>query len=74
MNVENTCGRVVYIDLEGGFWAIETDDGRKLRPNAPIPRGLLREEMRVRFSFQPVNEVSFFMWGEPVFLIDIQAE
>lgn len=66
-------GHVVRVELEGGFWAIETDSGRKLDPTN-LPAALQVSQQRVRGRAVPRPDVmSFHMWGEIVELRDVQA-
>ncbi|MFA7153727.1 MAG: META domain-containing protein, partial [Methanoregulaceae archaeon] len=65
-------GTVTYIDLEGGFYGIITDEGAQLRPTS-LPAEFRVDGQRVRFTAQTVGEqAGIFMWGRPVKLIDIQ--
>ena len=65
-------GTVTYIDLEGGFYGIITDEGAQLRPTS-LPVEFRVDGQRVRFTAQTVGEqAGIFMWGRPVKLIDIQ--
>lgn len=65
-------GTVTYIDLEGGFYGIITDEGTQLRPTS-LPAEFRVDGQRVRFTAQTVGEqAGIFMWGRPVKLIDIQ--
>lgn len=65
-------GTVTYVDLEGGFYGIVTDDGRNYLP------GNLSEEyrtdgLRVQFSADVQGDVTGIqMWGTPVEIRSIE--
>lgn len=66
-------GTVRYIDLEGGFWGIITDDGRKI-----LPKNLASEHRKdgLRLSFK-AQEITGMMtiqqWGSLSKLSDIKV-
>ncbi len=41
-------GTVVWMGIEGGFWAIRTDDGRTLDPHASLPAAFRVNNLAVR--------------------------
>jgi len=58
-------GRVVRIELEGGFWAIITDEGKKL--DCAVPQSLRFHNQKVTGAYQVNPDIaSFRMWGEVV--------
>ncbi|ARA91743.1 hypothetical protein AWN76_000225 [Rhodothermaceae bacterium RA] len=59
-------GTVVYNDFEGGFWGIVADDGQALRPLDGLPEAVRKEGCRVETEVEPVQVLSFAMWGTPV--------
>lgn len=66
-------GVVVYEDIEGGFYGVISDEGRRFRPQG-IPDELKVNGTKIAFSFRPDPEtLSVFMWGEPVVIAFIQA-
>jgi hypothetical protein len=57
---------VRHIDLEGGFYGLETDDGRKLDP-VNLPEELRKEGLRLQVRIVPLQDrISIRMWGTPV--------
>jgi hypothetical protein len=65
-------GTVAHIDLEGGFWGIIGDDGKRYDVSN-LPQGFRKEGLRVRFvgSVRP-SQVSFHMWGVMVEVITLE--
>jgi hypothetical protein len=63
-------GTVTHQALEGGFWGIVDDAGKKWRvPDMPGP--LKQEGAKVRLSVEKITgEISIFMWGKPIKIID----
>ncbi|MEZ4699310.1 MAG: hypothetical protein R2834_03185 [Rhodothermales bacterium] len=64
-------GNVVYQDIEGGFWGIVTDDQVQYEPIEGIPVSLQRNQTRVEAEVEPVQAISFRMWGQPVRVLTI---
>jgi len=66
-------GTVRHLEMEGGFYGIETDAGDRYRPvNLPAPYAAAGR--RVRFCADPVRGlVGIHMWGVPVRLRSIEA-
>ena len=59
-------GTLTWIDLEGGFWAVVTPDGRRLRPIG-LEEHLkgLREGRKLRFEGRAEpRSLGVQMWGE----------
>ena len=66
-------GRVVYIDLEGGFWGLVAEDGSRYDPGG-LPEAYRVDGMAVRARVRPQpDQVSFHMWGTLVELLEIEA-
>ena len=59
-------GTVVHLDLEGGFWGIEGDDGKKYRPVDDLPDAVRRDGCRIEAEVEAANVLSFAMWGRSV--------
>ncbi|MEM9983812.1 MAG: hypothetical protein AAF804_01835 [Bacteroidota bacterium] len=70
MKVEGT---IRFIDLSGGFWGIESDDGRKFAPIDDIPSSFRKDGLRVKTTLEPSQVFSIMMWGEPVEVKSIQS-
>jgi hypothetical protein len=65
-------GTINHIDLEGGFYGLIADDGRKY-----LPKDLAREfkvnGLRVRFQVKILTGVvTIYMWGTPVEVLSIE--
>lgn len=64
-------GRVERVELEGGFWGIVTDDGRKLDPGK-LPDAVQVHGLRVQGRAKLLNDVmTVRMWGTPVAVLEI---
>ena len=59
-------GTVVHLDLEGGFWGIEGDDGEKYKPVDALPAAVRDDGCRVEAEVEPANVLSLAMWGRNV--------
>ncbi len=65
-------GTVRYIELEGGFYGIVTDDGRKLDP-VNLPAEFQKDGLRLEARVAPLRDrVSIHMWGTPVRIIEFK--
>jgi hypothetical protein len=66
-------GTVQYIELEGGFYAIEADDGARYYP-LNLEETYKRHGMRVRFTMRERPDVmTTVMWGTNVDIQNIEA-
>lgn len=66
-------GRVERLELEGGFWGIITDEGRKLDPGK-LPDAVQVHGLRVQGRAKLLNDVmTVRMWGTPVAVLEINA-
>jgi hypothetical protein len=67
-------GTVVYKELEGGFYAIEGDDGRIYDP-INLPESFKTNGLRVRARVRYKNDaVGIHMAGDIVEIVDIAAQ
>ena len=65
-------GTIRHIDLEGGLYGIETDDGARLDP-VNLPEELQKDGLRIRAWVEDLQDrVSFRMWGTLVRIRDIE--
>ncbi|MBD3426640.1 MAG: hypothetical protein GF409_05370 [Candidatus Omnitrophica bacterium] len=65
-------GIVTRIELEGGFWGIKTDDGRKFDP-LNLPDEFKKDGLRVNVRLKPRDEMAgFHMWGQVVEVLRIE--
>ncbi|HQD27180.1 MULTISPECIES: DUF333 domain-containing protein [Methanoculleus] len=63
---------VTYIDLEGGFYGLITDDGGKYLPTN-LPEEYQVDGIRVAFSADVAKDaIGFHMWGTPVEIRSIE--
>ncbi|MCX6132705.1 MAG: hypothetical protein NTU47_02730 [Ignavibacteriales bacterium] len=66
-------GTVAYIQLEGGFYGINGDDGRSYDP-VNLPAEFRKNGMRVSFEAKELkNAASIHMWGIIVEIVHVQA-
>lgn len=66
-------GTIRWIDLEGGFFGIESDDGAHyLALN--LGEAYRVDGMRIWFSADPADGMTYAMWGMPVTLISVEGE
>jgi len=71
-SIQAVTGTVRYIDVEGGFYGIVTDDGRKLDP-VNLPQEFQKDGLRIRARVEPLQQrVSIRMWGTPVRIIEFK--
>lgn len=66
-------GRVVFQELEGGFWGIEGDDGMQYKPVGELPEAVRVAGQRVRASVEPAPSFGIAMWGQEVQVKTIEA-
>jgi hypothetical protein len=65
-------GVIKFIEIEGGFYGIFSDDGEKYDP-LNLPDEFKHDGLKVNFKLRVVrNQMSFHMWGKLVYLLDIE--
>jgi len=65
-------GEVVLLAIEGGFWGIVGDDGRRYDP-AGLPREFQQPGLKVRVEAKAiVGRISFRQWGTPIEIVRIE--
>ena len=65
-------GHIAFLDLEGGFYAIESDDGVTYDPQS-LPDGFKIDGLRVRFTVRIVTGVfGIHQAGPIVEVLDIR--
>ena len=68
----NTTGTVRHQSLEGGFWGIIADDGRRFDP-MELDAAYQKDGLRVRFEATPETDMmSTRMWGTIIELTHIE--
>ena len=65
-------GKIIFIDLSGGFWGIETDDGQKYNPGQTLPEDFKHNGIRIKANVSPSQAFSIHMWGTNVDIHDIE--
>jgi hypothetical protein len=66
-------GTIRYLDFEGGFFGIVSDDDAHYLP-ARIPQEYQQDGLRISFTIEPVeDQMSFHMWGILVELHKIET-
>lgn len=64
-------GKVVYQNIEGGFWGIEDAKGNQYRP-VKMPAALQEKGKNVEIVAKEVDEMSVFMWGVPIQIVSFE--
>ncbi len=73
MKRKKISGKMVYQNLETGFWGIVDDEGNQYRP-LETPEQLKKEGKKVTVVIQEADEsASMFMWGTPVKIISFST-
>ena len=66
-------GKVIYLDLEGGFWGIISDTGEHWMP-LKMPASLKKEGLRVKLIANERDDVmGIGMWGSPIRIISYEV-
>lgn len=66
-------GVITYLDFEGGFFGIVSDNGSRYDPGS-LDEAFQEEGLRVRFSVRVLEGVmSIRMWGTPVEVIKLES-
>lgn len=61
------------IELEGGIWGLEAEDGAKYRPTEPLPEAVCKDGQRVEATVEPVQVMGIAQWGKAVRVAAIRA-
>ncbi len=56
---------IVYVDLEGGFWGLSSDEGEQFKP-INFPEQLKMKGSQVHIWIRELDMMGFSMWGIPV--------
>ena len=69
---KSVIGTVTYLDLEGGFYGIIGEDGKKYLP-LNLDEGFAEDDLKVRFTYERREGVmSIAMWGQAVNITSIE--
>ena len=73
MKKQKITGKVVFQNLETGFWGIVDEDGNHWRP-VQMPEQLKEDGKQVTVTLKEVDEeASMFMWGTPVKILSFET-
>lgn len=65
-------GTIRYVDVEGGCYGIETEDGVKLDP-VNLPADFEEDGLRIKARVEGLEDrVSIHMWGTLVRILEIE--
>lgn len=65
-------GTVKYIDIEGGFYGIVSENGDRYNP-LDMPPSFKVDGLRVQVTARKSDDVAtIMMWGTPVHIVDIE--
>jgi hypothetical protein len=65
-------GVIKYIDIEGGFYGIFSNDGQKYDP-LNLPSEFKQDGLNVRFTFRIAkNAMGIHMWGKLIYILEIE--
>jgi hypothetical protein len=68
----NATGTVVFLPIEGGFYGIQGDDGKKYDP-ANLPDEFRKDGLRIRYEVKEVKgRAGVHMWGTIVEIVHIE--
>ncbi|MEO0473805.1 MAG: hypothetical protein AAF206_29615 [Bacteroidota bacterium] len=67
-------GTVTYVNLSGGFWGIQGEDGQQYNPGGSLPKQFQKEGLKVSAEVSPSDAFSIFMWGTNVDIKSIQQK
>ena len=70
----STLAIVSFIDLEGGFYGIITDEGERHEPvNLHVDYQV--DGLRIRYKYNTLQDVaSYRMWGTPIEILEIREQ
>ncbi len=63
--------KVRWIPLEGGFYGLVTEDGRRFLP-LHLPEEFRRDGLAVQVRGKPVDMATVRMWGRPIEIKEIK--
>lgn len=65
-------GTIKKVDLEGGFYGIQGDDGKKYNPVNDLPESVRRDGLKVKAEVEPSFAMSVRMWGQTVEVLSVE--
>ncbi len=72
--IEYAEGMVLYINLEGGFYGIITNDNRHLDPRN-LPEEFRVDSLNVSFLYKYADvQVDYHMWGNIIDIVEINRK
>ncbi len=70
-NLVETTGTIVHVPIEGGFYGIVSDSGKKYDP-MNLPADLKKNGLRIALKARIRKDVSSFrMWGEIIEILSV---
>lgn len=69
--MQKTKGKIHYIDLEGGFWGIISEENQKLFPIESLSTDFQKEGLQVNLTYLYSDAFSFQMWGRNIKILSI---
>lgn len=65
-------GKVVYVDLEGGFYGIVADNGQKYKP-VNLDEEFKEDGLFIHFKARAAqNQTNIHMWGKLIYILEIE--
>jgi hypothetical protein len=65
-------GKIIYLSIEGGFWGIESQEGKKYFPIDGLPRPFQKENIQIKATVVPSPEFNVHMWGRAIKIKEIE--
>ncbi len=72
MKGKKISGKVVYEQLEGGFWGIRDGEGNQWQI-VNMPEQLKHPGKQVRVVIRPLDLMSMAMWGTPARIVSFHT-
>jgi len=66
-------GKVVFVPVEGGFYGILSDAGKRYDPVSKLPNAFQEDGLKVRVRGEiPPTSATVHMWGAKIRIIEIR--
>ena len=72
-NILSIAGTVKRVEIEGGFWGIESSSGEKFVPLDPLESAFCTNGLSIQAEVELVTVFSVTMWGKHVLVHSIRA-